>query len=61
MQIMQAMDGQEALDFMASASAPPDVILLDVMMPGMSGWVAGLVGGGTAHQLQTTDCQVLVV
>jgi CheY-like chemotaxis protein len=33
------MDGQEALDLMASAMEPPDVILLDVMMPGMSGWV----------------------
>jgi CheY-like chemotaxis protein len=36
------MDGQEALDLIGEmAPRLPDLILLDVMMPGMSGWVAG--------------------
>ncbi|KAF5836692.1 hypothetical protein DUNSADRAFT_5565 [Dunaliella salina] len=36
--IFQAMDGQEALDMLEDMDAPPDIILLDVMMPGMSGY-----------------------
>ncbi len=34
--ILTAMDGQTALDLIKSAS--PDLVLLDVMMPGMSGY-----------------------
>ena len=37
-QVLQAMNGQEALQMMAEADALPDLILLDVMMPGMSGY-----------------------
>jgi len=37
-EIFQAMDGQEALDMLEDMDAPPDIILLDVMMPGMSGY-----------------------
>ncbi|GAX76781.1 hypothetical protein CEUSTIGMA_g4227.t1 [Chlamydomonas eustigma] len=37
-EILQAMDGQEALDLLKSEDRLPDVILLDVMMPGMSGY-----------------------
>lgn len=37
-QITQAMDGQEALKLLAEEEMLPDVILLDVMMPGMSGY-----------------------
>lgn len=32
------MDGQEALQVLTSEERLPDVILLDVMMPGMSGY-----------------------
>ncbi len=35
MEILQAFSGQECLDIVAKT--PPDLILLDVMMPGMSG------------------------
>ncbi|GLC56046.1 hypothetical protein PLESTB_001058700 [Pleodorina starrii] len=37
-EILQAMDGQEALQVLTSEERLPDVILLDVMMPGMSGY-----------------------
>lgn len=40
-QIMQAMDGQEALALVEDEEDLPDVILLDVMMPGMSGYEVG--------------------
>ena len=32
------MDGHEALQFLAETDFLPDVILLDVMMPGMNGY-----------------------
>lgn len=32
------MDGQEALEILQSRDELPDIILLDVMMPGMSGY-----------------------
>ncbi len=38
LQITQAMDGQEALEILQSRDELPDIILLDVMMPGMSGY-----------------------
>jgi CheY-like chemotaxis protein len=37
-QILQAMDGQEALDLLETGDRLPDIVLLDVMMPGMSGY-----------------------
>ncbi|KAG2482178.1 hypothetical protein HYH03_018877 [Edaphochlamys debaryana] len=37
-EIVQAMDGQEALKVLSEEERLPDVILLDVMMPGMSGY-----------------------
>ncbi|KXZ54193.1 hypothetical protein GPECTOR_5g288 [Gonium pectorale] len=37
-EILQAMDGQEALQVLTEEERLPDVILLDVMMPGMSGY-----------------------
>jgi CheY-like chemotaxis protein len=36
-QVACASDGQEALDYLRT-SAPPSLILLDVMMPGVDGW-----------------------
>ena len=35
------MDGQEALELLQDEADLPDVILLDVMMPGMSGYEVG--------------------
>ena len=38
LQLEQAMGGTEALDFLANSQTFPDLILLDVMMPDMSGY-----------------------
>jgi CheY-like chemotaxis protein len=35
-EVMSAVDGQDALDQVATT--PPDLILLDVMMPNVNGW-----------------------
>ena len=37
-QVIQAMDGLEALEAMRTTEQPVDLILLDVMMPNMSGY-----------------------
>lgn len=37
-QVMQAYDGQEALDFLTKAGEQPDLIFLDINMPGMDGY-----------------------
>jgi CheY-like chemotaxis protein len=37
-QIDQAMDGDDALEYLDNAPLLPDLILLDVMMPGMNGY-----------------------
>jgi len=37
MDVIEAADGEEALR-MARGDDPPDLVLLDVMMPGPSGW-----------------------
>jgi len=36
--VVGAEDGRAALELLRSANRPPDVILLDLMMPGMNGW-----------------------
>ena len=36
--VTACMDGQSALDLLAGRDYLPDIILLDVMMPGMSGY-----------------------
>ena len=35
--ILQAYDGREGLSILAAEQAPPDIILLDINMPGMNG------------------------
>ena len=37
-EVVKAYDGQEALDLLSDASEQPDVILLDINMPGMNGF-----------------------
>ena len=37
-QVIQAMDGLEALEAMKTTTQPIDLVLLDVMMPNMSGY-----------------------
>jgi CheY-like chemotaxis protein len=37
-QVLQAMNGAEALSILEKSAALPDLILLDCMMPGMSGY-----------------------
>jgi DNA-binding response OmpR family regulator len=46
MSVLEASDGPSGLE--AASSAMPDVILLDVMMPGLDGW-------GVAEALLETD------
>jgi CheY-like chemotaxis protein len=36
--VASAADGRQALDYLRNAAPPPCVILLDLMMPVMSGW-----------------------
>jgi CheY-like chemotaxis protein len=36
--VMSARDGAEALRLLRTAGITPDLILLDLMMPGMNGW-----------------------
>ena len=45
------MDGQEALELLQDEADLPDVILLDVMMPGMSGYEVGKGERGTGEAL----------
>ena len=36
-QILKAYDGQEALDILSTLSSPPELLFLDINMPGMDG------------------------
>lgn len=37
-QVDSVTDGRRALEFLERSVEPPDLILLDLMMPGMDGW-----------------------
>jgi two-component system, sensor histidine kinase and response regulator len=37
-QVHSVTDGRRALEFLERSPQPPDLILLDLMMPGMDGW-----------------------
>ena len=37
-QVVSADDGQQAIDYLASAEEVPDAVLLDLMMPVVNGW-----------------------
>ena len=55
-EVVTAMSGKEALD--AVAAAPPDIVLLDVMMPGMDGFE---VTHRIKSDLQTAHIPVVMV
>lgn len=40
MAVIMAFDGQQAVDLACGPSAPPDVVLLDMEMPGINGFDA---------------------
>ena len=37
-EVVPADDGQQAIDYLATAEEPPAAVLLDLMMPVLSGW-----------------------
>ena len=37
-EVVSADDGQQAIDYLASAEEVPDAVLLDLMMPVVNGW-----------------------
>jgi DNA-binding response OmpR family regulator len=49
--VLEARDGQEALE--SVRADPPDLILLDIMMPGISGWevVSALLADRSTDQI----------
>lgn len=54
LKVLKAADGQKALDMLdegVDSGAPPHIMLLDVMMPGLSGCAPPL-GGPTGLLLQ---------
>jgi DNA-binding response OmpR family regulator len=53
-EVITATDGQEVLDAIAGAGADPDLILLDAMMPRLSGVDA-------LRQLREQGCEIPVV
>lgn len=54
-EVIQAMDGAEALQILAESSTQPDMILLDVMMPGEHRTVTFVVVHGMLlHVLYST-------
>jgi len=52
--VVTASDGREAVERVENEGAPPDVILLDAMMPGMSGIDA-------LKQLRASGCETPVL
>ena len=54
--ILEAFDGQQALDIVASQ--PPDLILLDVMMPGLDGFSVTLK---LKNNPETRDIPIILV
>jgi CheY-like chemotaxis protein len=51
-QVTKKMDGMEALAYLERSETTPDLILLDVMMPGLSGYEVGT-------RTQFKDCEML--
>jgi CheY-like chemotaxis protein len=56
--VQAAADGEEAMELIIGGRTPPDIVLLDLMMPGMNGWEL-LAALDRSDQLAHTPCVVM--